>query len=111
MTRKGMSEAERRMYYAEPDVSEVPQLMERWHSSGDWRAALSARVALTNRCDDLLSAVDRESRGLNVAEQRSFDLSADTVREINAELAEFKRSAIQDLVARGIDPAECRLPF
>jgi hypothetical protein len=111
MTKKGMSEAERRKFYAEPNVSDVPHLMDEWHSRGDWRAALSARVALTNGCDDLLSAADRESRGLTGAENRQFDEHARTARQITEELQAYRREVIADLVARGIDASECRLPF
>ena len=89
----------------------VPRWLEQWNTRKDWRGALLARAALTDACEALLCGAENESRGLNPAEQRDFDLHASQVREINASLAEYRRTRNAGLVAMGISEDESRLPF
>jgi hypothetical protein len=91
------------------ELSEVPALLAEWRARRNCRAALQARAALTDACEDLLIAADRESRGLTAGESRQFDDHARAAREISEALQTHKRETIQDLVARGIDASECRL--
>ena len=95
----------------EPALSKVPRWLEDWSTRQDWRGALLARAALTDACEALLCGAERESRGLTLDEQRVFDSHAAKVQEINASLAEFKRTRNAGLVAMGISPDESRLPF
>lgn len=93
------------------ELKKVPRWLEEWTRKRDWRGALLARAALTDACEALLCGAEKESRGMNAAEQRDFDAHANQVREINASLAEFKRLAVADVMAQGFPAENCRLPF
>jgi hypothetical protein len=86
------------------EVSDVPRLLER----GATPNLLGARAALSDACEALIEAADREGRALTADERRAFDLHALQIRGINADLAERKRERMAGLVALGIDPSEAR---
>ena len=89
----------------------VPRHLEAWKTRQDWRGALLARAVLADSCEALLRGAEKESRGLTGDEQRAFDEHAAQVREINEQLAAFKRLAVADVMAQGLPADHCRLPF
>jgi len=59
----------------------------------------------------LVDCAVKEERAMKADEQRQFDEFTAQVRDINVELAEYKRQRVADVVAAGLPAEYCRLPF
>ena len=80
----------------DPELSDVPRLMQQWHDERKFPALLQARAALVDAAGSIMDTVIRECRGMNADERRTFDEHTAQVREINADLAAYKAAAVAE---------------
>jgi hypothetical protein len=92
-------------------LSKVPDLLQRWKDARSVASALQARAALVDGCEDIMRRVEAESRSMTGDERRTFDCHTLQIRAINADLAEYKRERVADIMAAGFPAEYCRLPY
>jgi hypothetical protein len=92
------------------ELSDVPRLLQR-AERGDPGGWLGARAALTDAAGELMGTAVAENRALKPDEQRRFDACMAQAAGISADMAEYKRKRIADIVAQGLPAEYCRLPW
>jgi hypothetical protein len=93
------------------EVENVEWNLSEWRERHNPSALLRARAALMDACEEIMTRADKESRAMNADERRAFDHHAEIIRDINTDLAEYKRQRVADVVAAGFPAEYCRLPF